>query len=252
MWHKPEILNRIANALFACAALLVLYAVAVRVTHLPMFAVRSIHVSGTPQHITRAQIETIASEHMRGTFLTLDLQSVRRAFEKLPWVREVELRRQWPDRLDVTIYEHAPLARWGSTALVNTQGEIFHAAYDGKLPVFLGPPDSAKEIAIQYDYFRRALSAVRAAPAVVQLTPRRAWQVRLENVTTIVLGREDLESRLARFLAVHGRTITPLNRRVEYIDLRYANGFAVRIPELKGEPGEPQKVAVTKRRTKRT
>jgi cell division protein FtsQ len=135
----------------------------------------------------------------------------------------------------VAIVEHVPLARWGSSALVNTHGEVFAAAYDGKLPIFNGPSGTSKEIAIQYDFFRRQLASVDAKPVMVQMTPRRAWQVRLENGPTIELGREDLEARLARYIHVHARTVGALKRRVDYVDLRYANGFAVRIPELKGE-----------------
>jgi cell division protein FtsQ len=47
-----------------------------------------------------------------------------------------------------------------------------------------------------------------------------------------------VEARLARFVSVYDRTIARLNRRVEHVDLRYPNGFAVRIPELRD--GEPQ------------
>jgi hypothetical protein len=73
-------------------------------------------------------------------------------------------------------------------------------------------------------------------PVMVQLTPRRAWQVKLDKGPTIELGREDIEARLARYIALHERTVGVLKRRIEYVDLRYANGFAVRIPGLKGEP----------------
>ena len=68
---------------------------------------------------------------------------------------------------------------------------------------------------------------------VVQLTPRRAWQVKLDSGPTLELGRHDIEARLAQFVAVHARTVGTLNRHIDYIDLRYPNGFAVRIPELK-------------------
>ncbi|MNC85845.1 Cell division protein FtsQ [compost metagenome] len=69
----------------------------------------------------------------------------------------------------------------------------------------------------------------------VQVTPRRAWQLKLASGTTLELGREHIEARLARFVALHPRTVGTLGRRVDYVDLRYANGFAVRIPELRHE-----------------
>jgi len=244
MWHRPDLLNRTANGLYAAGALLIAYGVLWTVVHLPWFAVRRIEVSGAVSHVTREQIQAIVNSEMKGTFFTLNLPHVRRAFEKLPWVREVNLRRRWPDRLEVNVLEHVPLARWGSGALVNTQGEIFHAASDGKLPVFIGPPGSSKEVAIQYEFFRRQLASLGATPAVVQLTPRRAWEVRVEGGPTIELGREDIEARFLRYVDAYERTVATLKRRIEYVDLRYANGFAVRIPELAGNHAQPPRGAV--------
>ena len=111
------------------------------------------------------------------------------------------------------------------------------------------PPGTSKEIAIQYEFFRRQLATIGATPVMVRVTARRAWQVKLENGPTLELGRDDLEARLARYLDVHGRTVGALNRRIDYVDLRYANGFAVRIPELKGEAMKSERAAKGKRRS---
>ena len=247
MWDKPALLNRIANGLYALAALLVGYGLIWIVVHQPAFALRHVELTGDAKNVTRAQVDAIVGNELTGTFFTLNLPHLRRSFEKLPWVREVRLRRHWPDRLEVNVVEHVPLARWGSIALVNMQGDVFQAAYDGKLPVFVGPPGTSKEIAIQYEFFRRTLSVIGATPVMVRVTPRRAWQVRLDGGPTLELGREDVEARLARYLEVHERTVGALKRRIEYVDLRYANGFAVRIPELRGE-AQSERAAKGKRK----
>ena len=236
MWDKPHVLNRVANALFAVAALLVAYGLLWFVVRLPIFPLTEVHVIGETRHITREQVAAIVINELKGNFFTLDLVAGRRAFEKLPWVQEVNLRRRWPGRLEVHVVEHVALARWGNHALVNTRGEVFQAAFDGKLPTFLGPTGTSKEIAIQYEFFRRHLKALGGAPVLVKLTARRAWRVTLEGGPTIEIGREDIEARLNRYIDVHERTVGALRRRIDYVDLRYANGFAVRIPELKGEP----------------
>ncbi|MBI2509019.1 MAG: FtsQ-type POTRA domain-containing protein [Betaproteobacteria bacterium] len=239
MWDRPGLLNAAASALYAVAALLALYMAAARVTALPAFALREVRIGGAPAHVTRAQVEAIVQRELRGSFFTLDLAAARAAFETLPWVRRVNVRRQWPDRLEVALEEHVPLARWAGSELVNTHGEVFEAAHDGKLPVFAGPPGSAREITIQYEYFRRSLAAIGQTPVQVQISPRRAWQLKLESGLTLELGREQVEARLARFVAVYGRTLGRLGRRLDYVDLRYANGFAVRIPELRHEKEAP-------------
>ena len=241
MWDRPALMNAVANTLFAIAALLVLAAVAIQVARLPAFSLREVSVGGELKHVTRDQIEDVVGRELKGNFFTINLAATRAAFERLPWVRQVNVRRHWPASLEVALEEHVPFARWGATAIVNTQGEVFRAAYDGTLPVFIGPDGTAREIAIQYLYFRRSLAAIGETPVEVQLTARRAWQVKLASGMTIVLGRESVEARLARFVAVHDRTLGQLGRRIDYVDLRYANGFAARIPELRHEKAEPRR-----------
>lgn len=232
MWDKPEALNAIANVLFGVAFLLGLYASFVYVVRLPIFPLRAVHLVAAPKYVQSADIEAVVKQNLRGTFFTIDLARARRGFEAVPWVRKADVRRQWPDRIEVRLEEHEPLARWGTLALVNVQGEIFEAPYDGKLPVFNGPAGAAKEMAIQYAYFRKSLAPLGREPVQVNVSPRRAWSLRIDTGTTLELGRNDLENRLARFVQNYERAAQYLGRRVDYIDLRYRNGFAVRVPEL--------------------
>jgi cell division protein FtsQ len=222
----------VANALTAAAFLLAAYATVHYVMRLPAFPLREVRITTELAHVTPGEVETIVAGELQGNFFTLDLERARAGFEKLPWVRKVNVRRQWPDRLEVALEEHVPLGRWGGAALVNTFGEPFAATYDGQLPLFVGPPGSAKEIAIQYGYFQKSLAAIGLTPVQVQVSARRAWQVRLASGVTLELGREYVEARLDRFIAVYARTVGRLQRRINYVDLRYANGFAVGIPEL--------------------
>ena len=280
MWDKPGMLDGISNLLLAAALLLTAYGAMHYVIRLPAFPLREVRLYDRPVRVTFDQIEAIVRNELQGNFFTLDLAQTRIAFEKLPWVRKANLRRHWPDRIEVALEEHAPLARWGNVALVNTHGEVFAAAYydtpasrkqgsrlrdatgresgaalssagvasvsgvtspkgapvppsDGALPLFAGPEGSAKEIAIQYGYFQRSLAAIGQVPAQVLLSPRRAWRIRLESGLVVELGRENIESRLDRFIANYDRSVGRLQRKLDYVDLRYSNGFAVRIPELR-------------------
>lgn len=231
MWHSPQTLNRAADLLLALALLLGIYGVLHAVVRLPLFELREVRLVNAPAQLKAADVESAVKNAIRGNFFTLQLAGARAAFEKLPWVRTAELRRRWPDRLEVTLEEHVPLARWGGIALVNTYGEVFEAEHHGALPVFAGPDGSAKEIAIQYEHFRRSLAVIRFRPQEVEVTERRAWRIRLDGGPTLELGREHIEARLARFIAAYDRALGSVERRIEHFDLRYPNGFAVRVPE---------------------
>ena len=253
MWDNTAALNRLADVLFAAVALMILY-VAVRFAiHQPVFALHELRVLGAAGHVSQDQVKAITQHDFRGTFFTVDIVRLRTAFEKLPWVRKVDVRRQWPDRIDVVVEVHQPLARWGDAGLVNVQGEVFAATSDATLPVFSGPEDASAEIAVQYDVFRREFAAIGRKPVLVRLSPRRAWQVRLDNGMTLEIGREQVAARIARFLTAYAQTLAPLGlgRRADYVDLRYANGFAVRVPglaQLKDPAAKPNAPNVPKPR----
>jgi cell division protein FtsQ len=230
MWDKPALLNWIANLLFAVSVVVMLYAALFVVVHLPIFPLREVAVDGQLSHVNREQVKLIVAKHLKGNFFTLDLVKARNAFEKLPWARNVSLRRRWPDKLEVVIEEHQPLARWGSIALVNTHGELFHAASNSDLPVFFGPGDGVIEVASQFAEFSKTLKGANLEIANLALTPRRAWQITTTNGMVVELGRVEMQARLEKFVSVYSGTIAGLNMKVTYADLRYPNGFAVRKP----------------------
>ena len=249
MWDNADMLNGCANALYALAAAALLYVGVHLALHSPLLPLRHLALKGDVTHVTREQAESAARAGAAGTFLSVDLDAVRRAFETLPWVRKVDVRRLWPDRIEVSIEEHVALARWGfdmqARRLVNTYGEVFEGELPGmeRLPQFSGPAGSAQEVAQRYAAFRQTLAPLQLEPRQVLLSPRYAWQVRLSNGLTLELGRDQLKEpvlqRLARFVAFYPQTLGNLKRRLEYVDLRYPSGFALRVPEIMHPAAEP-------------
>ena len=240
MWDKPQLLMWVANFLYGLAVVLMLYAVLFVVVHLPIFPLREVRVDGQLSHVTREQLKFIVGRYLNGNFFTLDLVKARDAFEKLPWARNVSLRRRWPDKLEVVVEEHKELARWGNIALVNTYGELFHAASDSDLPVFYGPGDGVREVAEHYGTYSRILAAGDIKVAQLALSPRRAWQLTTDKGMVVELGREEMESRLQKFTGVYPTTLAGLGVNVSYADLRYPNGFAVRKPEQVAKTHAPK------------
>lgn len=232
MWDDHRLLDTIAKLLYGVALLALLYGLVTVVLRFPIFALREVSVGGRVTHTTREQVEAIVRE-LRGNFFTIDLEAARLAFEKLPWVRGAKLRRIWPDRVAVTLDEHAALARWGDAGLVNTYGEVFEAATSTALPVFVGPEGSASEMTAQYRTFAAILAEVGRAPKQVRLSERRAWELKLDDGCVLELGRSDVDGRLARFTSVYTHTVGRLASGPHRIDLRYPNGFALRLPGLR-------------------
>ena len=128
MWDEPRLLNTSANALYALALALVAYAAGAMIANSPAFPLRTIRIQGDLEHVSRGQIVDALQGRVSGTFFSVDVEAIRSMFQTLPWVRRAEVRRRWPDRLEVRLEEHVALARWGKEAegqLVNSYGELF-------------------------------------------------------------------------------------------------------------------------------
>ena len=229
MWDSPRDLNALSNLIYFMAAACLIYAAVGWIIRLPAFELREVNIEGMTSHISRDQVEFIV-KRMRGNFFTLDIARVQGDFEKLPWVRNVSVRREWPHRLDVKIEEHVALARWGTDQLVNTYGEVYDASTDAILPHFSGPKGSSFEVAREYSAFSRTLLPLGRHVANVSLSERRSWELALDDGMVIELGRDRMDQRLSSFAALYERTVGHLDKRVDYVDLRYENGFAVRVP----------------------
>jgi cell division protein FtsQ len=233
MWDDVATLRLSSNVLFALAAALMLYGAVDYVVHLKIYPLRDVRVTGDISHVTREQVEAVLSCELRGNFFTVYLAHARQAFKKLPWVRAVNVRRQWPDRLDFEVEEYRPIARWGSTALVSAEGEVFEAAVNSRLPVLQGPDGTAAEIVSRLRSFDKVLEPAGRHVAQVTLSPRRTWVLQLDDGMLLELGRDNIESRLAGFISAYSHTVALLPILATYVDLRYANGFAVRASGIK-------------------
>ena len=249
MWDNAPLLRGIANMLFGLSLVLVLYGAVRYVLRLPVFPLRAVELTAPPVRVSTELMEQVVREQVSGNFFTVDLESTRQAFEKLPWVRKVSVRRKFPWTLEVEVEEQVALASWNGKELVNTHGEVFAGECEGVkpkassthlppscggiekvMPVFIGQQDTSAQVTEMFEKFNTALQPLQHQVVQISLSPRYAWQVKLDNGMVLELGREQMEQRLARFVAVYPYSVAVLTKTTNHVDLRYRNGFAAYLP----------------------
>jgi cell division protein FtsQ len=244
VWDNPRLLNLAADALYVAAAFLAAALAWHAALHAPYLPVRHVVLVGDVSGIEAEAVHEQLAGRVSGTFLTIDLDRVRRLLAELPRVRDVDARRAWPDTIVVRIERHVPLANWSARGLVSARGELFDGEPDPALPQLGGPPGAEREVVRRYLALRELAAPLGVEPVQVLASARYAWQVKLSNGMTVELGRDDarqpIESRFARFVAAYPRAGAILNRQIDYVDLRYPNGFAIRVPGLPGPEEQPQ------------
>ena len=190
--------------------------------------IKQISIIGEYQHIDKEQVDLIANEYIEGNFFSINLDQTRHAFKKLAWVREIAIRKKFPDTLEVTIEEHKPIARWGRVGLVNSYGEIFNAASQEELPSFIGYETFVKEMTLKFMEMNEILSKELMQVGTITLSERLSWEVITDNQVRVILGKDNIIKKLNLFTNNYQNILAELKNRIEYVDLRYKDGFSVK------------------------
>ena len=191
---------------------------------------RSVRLDSTFVKTNEKQLREVVEKQTLAGFFSTDVEAIRAALETLPWVRVASIRRVWPDRLHITVYEQIAVARWGEHALLNADGEVFapeRESFPEDLPRLSGPANSAPDLLARFGDIDTRLTRAGRRLVGLDLNARLAITLRLDNGIELALGRADNEARLARFMSIYQRELAARAENIAYVDMRYTNGGAV-------------------------
>jgi cell division protein FtsQ len=188
-------------------------------------------VAGRFARVSAADVERAVKQKVRNVGLvSVDLDTVRFAIEQIPWVDSVTVQRAWPHGLAVVVTEQVAAARWRESGLLNTRGELFVA--DARhVPLELaqlsGPDGSETDVAKRYLSWQGRVAEAGTRITALRYDARGAWEFDLANGVTVRLGRRQYDERFERFMTTAMKVVSQRATDIEYVDMRYTNGFAI-------------------------
>jgi cell division protein FtsQ len=194
-----------------------------------------ISVQGDLAYISQQAVQRRIAPFIEASFFSVDLRGMREELERMPWIAHAEVRRVWPDQIDVRLEEQLPIARWGDEALLNNQGQAFAPQELDNyqhLPQLSGPKRAQPKVMQQYQMLSQLLRPMGFTVVGLQLRERGSWFLSATENTSgqridILLGRDHVVEKMRRFAAIYERELKEQSANIARIDLRYANGLAV-------------------------
>jgi len=194
------------------------------------FFIRTVRVYGI-NRVNQQEVEASLLPLVSHGFFTINLEDIKDRLLQMPWIADIFVRREWPDQIEITIVEKNPAADWNGKSLLSDNGEIFSPdpkTYPSKLPIFNGPEGQQIFMLKYFTQINRILNPLHATISELDLTPFLTWKLTLTNGVTLQLGHKDVLERLDQFVKVYSKIVGERAADVDYIDLRYPNGVAVR------------------------
>ena len=226
---------------------LVAWLLAIALVALPVVAVLNGWIGSDQWPLTRLRVtgefvqvdegrlrETVLPYAQRG-FFAVQLEDAQAAVARLPWVETAEVRKRWPDVLEVRVVEHRPFARWGDDRLLSEHGRLFASrgiVVPKGLPQFGGPDARVTDVVALYNESRALFTPIGMDVRAVELDPRGSWTITVDNGradthTEVVVGRSEARARLGRFVRLMPQLLAQQTRQLARADLRYTNGFSL-------------------------
>lgn len=224
-------LNRLLILLGAAVVLTAGIKAFVTVQSLP---VQRISVTGELEHTQAQLVQDIVQPGLVGGFLNADLKQIQRQLEGLPWIYEANVRRKWPNALEIHVVEELPIARWGQDGFLNHEGGVFHSDKEGdwaSLPRLQGSGDSARSMVQKYQRLVEILAPFNLAVEQLTEDERGQLEVVLAGGMQLNLGSDRFLERMHRFVEIYRNELSARQADVARVDLRYENGIAVAFKE---------------------
>lgn len=196
-----------------------------------LFPIQHINIQGNFTHIDQSSVKQVIIPFLQKGFIIVNTNDLQERLQQIPWVYTANVRRVWPDTLNISIAEQQPVARFNDAELLNVQGELFSVKSNVipiNLPLFIGA-QGEQEIMLQtYQNMLSVLTPLGLKINILGLDDRQSWRLQLSNGIVLLIGKVDPILRLQRFVAAYPQVVGTKSAMVNYIDLRYAHGMVVK------------------------
>jgi cell division protein FtsQ len=244
--HKPSVLKRfdfvkilrpsaqqvrrirvIATLMIIVGASLWIRNLLINPAHWP---IAQISIEGQLNYVTENTLREIVHKYSQTNLYQLDDINLENDLEAIAWIKDIKLRKSWPASLVIYVEEHRPIAYWGEQQLLDQYGEIF----EGKLPDdradfprLYSPENKGREMGEHYLQVLKWLKDVPLHLISLKEDARGSWVISFDEGLLVKIGVYDQEKRLRRFVAAYQAILSEQLDKINVVDLRYTNGFAV-------------------------
>ena len=193
------------------------------------FSITAVEIEASFSNVSEQELNLIYDGFVGQSLLFSSVLSLSKKASEPAWVNSVSVRKVWPNKLKFVVTEEVPVANWRKGQVITAQGRVISPSNSLSLPLpsLQGPVGTSRNVLEQFRLVSQVLTNSDLKVATLELEERGAWNVYFSNGLLVKLGRDEILSRLQRFIAVYKSDLSGRMARIDSIDARYPHGVAV-------------------------
>lgn len=194
------------------------------------YPIHEVKIAGVV-HTNQLEIEHALIPYVSHGFFSVEVEAIKDRLAQIPWIAKVNVRRIWPNEVWINIIEKKAVANWNQASLLSADGDLFipeKNSIPNDLPYFIGPEGKHIFMMEYYHRLNAILTPLHFKVARLEFSPGHLWYVTLSNSMKLTVNHKDFLTRFRHFVKVYPKVVGNRASEIDYVDLRYSNGLAVR------------------------
>ncbi len=196
--------------------------------------IQEFHITSELKQLSQKEVEKVLKPYLGESFWGVELDKIQADLMRLDWVNQAVVKRSWPNQLEISIEEQSPVARWGETGLLNYKGEVFFPNHIEDFEHFVrldGKLENSKQLLLTLAELQKEFTKLDWSISRLQETANGVWEIHILNGPKLILDHQDEQHKLKRFVEAYPHLFDKFRKSAQVYDLRYSNGFAIKVKE---------------------
>ena len=191
-----------------------------------VYPINVVEITSTSSNYDNEKINDIVLSIQGQDLLSLDLSDIKSNIRSDGWIRDVEIKKSFPDKLEIIIIPQEPYAIYNSKIMM-TDGTIIKA------------PLLPTDLPIIHDHTHDSLGSMNTMILTDNLLQKLDLDIKkieihnslikvFTSTNILISDRDNYEVNLNRLVLSFKDLQKLLKRDIKSIDMRYSNGFAIK------------------------
>ena len=191
-----------------------------------VYPIEEVKITSTSSNYDTEKINDIVATIQGQDLLSLDLSDIKRSISSDDWIRDVEIKKSFPDTLEIIIIPQQPFAIYNSKIMMMDGTVIEAPSLPIDLPIIIDHTNDSQSSMNTMILTGKLLQKIGLDIKKVEI---HESLIKVSTSTNMLISdRVNYEVNLNRLVITFHDLKKLFKREIKSIDMRYSNGFAIK------------------------